>query len=828
MKPKILQSIIIAINEQKLIIDSLIWEVASVNAQLQDVQKALNAIDEWTKISMIDTQGTIIYVNKRFCEFYKYNRDEIVGKSYGVINPEFDPGNFSLTIEEMIHEGKIQERELKNKTKDGIDCWVQAMTVPIQDDVGNIIQYIQIATDITNQKKIELEHIRTLKLLDDLKNALDIASIVAITDAKGVITYANDTFCTMSGYVKEELIGNTHRIVNSGFHPKRFFKEMWQTITSGQIWKGEVQNRAKDGSTYWVSTTIVPFVDAQGVPYEYVAIRTDVTRLKQAEKSLETALKNDFQTTIKNLQNCIFKYRQNAEGKLVFTLSEGKAAEKIGFVTEAIYNKEVKDFFPEDVVHIMEQNFMGACRGTPMEFEMHLLDIDFLVYLSPIIQDHQVIEVVGTAIDITERKKSEQLINHMAYHDSLTGLPNRAFLDEQMETAIKENKTFAVLFIDLDRFKNINDTLGHRMGDLLLIAVSERLLDCMDEGHIVSRISGDEFVILLPNSDEEIAKRIAQRIIDRLSTSFIIGNNEMYITPSIGISMFPQDGDEPLKSADTAMYQAKNQGKNSFHFFTQDLDRKLKEKLVLENQLRKALEKEEFVLYYQPQIDITTGKMIGVEALVRWMHPEMGMVPPMEFIPLAEETGLIIPIGNWVLYQACQQNKAWQDAGYEPIPISVNVSLRQFMQKNFVQVVYNILRQTNLAPQYLELEITESMTMDIAYTERVLTSLRDLGIKVSMDDFGTGYSSLSYLRTLPINKLKIDQAFIRNLDKKNKAIVRTIISLALNLQIEVIAEGVELKEHVTFLKKYNCFQAQGYLFSKPVPKEELGKLMKNQ
>lgn len=251
MKPKILQSIIIAINEQKLIIDSLIWEVASVNAQLQDVQKALNAIDEWTKISIIDTRGTIIYVNKRFCEFYKYNRDEIVGKSYGVINLEFDPEKLSLTIEEMIHKGKIQERELKNKTKDGVDCWVQVMTVPIQDDVGNIIQYIQIATDITNQKKIELEHIRTLKLLDDLKSALDVASIVAITDAKGVITYVNDTFCTMSGYMKEELIGNTHRIVNSGFHPKRFFKEMWQTITSGQIWKGEVQNRAKDGSTYW-------------------------------------------------------------------------------------------------------------------------------------------------------------------------------------------------------------------------------------------------------------------------------------------------------------------------------------------------------------------------------------------------------------------------------------------------------------------------------------------------------------------------------------------------------------------------------------------------
>ena len=515
----------------------------------------------------------------------------------------------------------------------------------------------------------------------------------------------------------------------------------------------------------------------------------------------------------------------NDEGKFVFTLSEGKIAEKIGFVTDAIYNKEVKELFPENVVLIMQQNFLVSCQGSPVKFEMNLSDIDFLVYLSPIIQDNQVVEVVGTAIDITERKKSEQLINHMAYHDSLTGLPNRAFLHEQLRKMMQrennEKEVFAVLFIDLDRFKNINDTLGHRTGDRLLTAVSERLLDAIGEEHIASRLSGDEFVILLPNSDEEIAASIAKRIINQLSKPFFIGNNELYITPSIGISMFPQDGEEPLKNADTAMYQAKSLGKNNFQFFTKEFDRKLNDKMILENELRKALEKEEFTLFYQPQVDITTGKMIGVEALIRWKHPKMGMISPIEFIPLAEETGLIIPIGNWVLYQACRQNQMWQDAGYEPIPISINVSLRQFMQKDFVQIVEKVLQQTKLAPQYLELEITESVTMDIAYTESVLTSLQDLGLKVSMDDFGTGYSSLSYLRRLPINKLKIDQSFIKNLDKKNKAIVRTIISLALNLQIDVIAEGIEQQEHVQFLKKHNCFQGQGYLFSKPIPVEEL-------
>ena len=661
--------------------------------------------------------------------------------------------------------------------------------------------------------------------MPDFKHILDIASVVVITNAKGIITYANDTFCKLSGYSKEEIIGKTHRIINSGFHPKNFFEDMWNTIKSGVIWKGEIRNRAKDGSNYWVSTMIIPILDEKGVPEQYVAIRTDITKLKHSEAELQTALKNDFQTTIRNLENWIFKYKKCPNGKPIFILSEGKVAEKLGLVTETIQDKEVEAVFSDNIGEFLQKNFLEAYQEKPVNFEVQISGIDFLIYLSPIIQDDQVIEVVGTAIDITKRKNTELCINHMAYHDSLTGLPNRSFFNGQItkmiQTAKKKQESLAVMFIDLDQFKDINDTLGHTMGDQLLIAVSKRLIDTIRNDQIIFRLGGDEFIILLPNYNIEQITNTAQRIINQFSSPFMVENHEMHVTASIGISMFPNDGEDLLKNADAAMYQAKSYGRNNFYFFTEELAYKLNKKMVLDKELRKAVQTEQFILYYQPQINITTGKLVGMEALIRWNHQRLGIVSPLDFIPLAEETGLITVIGEWVLRQACYQNKAWQEAGYEPIPVSVNVSLGQFRQKDFVGLVEIVLQETGLDPQYLELEITESMTMDMAHTERILASLKALGVKVSMDDFGTGYSSLSYLRRLPINKLKIDQSFIRNLDVKNQAIVRTIITLANNLQMDVIAEGVELIEHVDFLKIHECFLAQGYLYSKPVPKEEL-------
>lgn len=655
--------------------------------------------------------------------------------------------------------------------------------------------------------------------------AIDHEVQILITDGDGAILYVNESFCSISGYNESELIGHTYWLLNENLHSKSFFKSLRQTLSYGKTWQGEVKNRSKDGVAFWESVIIIPLLNDNGFPDKFILVSVVVNKLKQTEAILEEAFRDSFQETIKHLENTIFKYIETSDGRLVFTLSEGKIAEKIGLVTKVVANHEIKEFFPEDVRPVMEKNFRTAIQGKPNKFEMRLFDTDFLVYLSPIIENGQVLEVIGTVFDITEQKKTKKLINDMTYHDSLMDLLNRSAFNKKMTEIIcrskKYQETFAVLFIDLDGFKNINDTLGHQMGDRLLSAVSDRIGKSIDESDFIARIGDDECAILLPNRSKVETQRVAEHIIKQFSDPFILENNELYITPSIGISLFPQDGESGetlLNNADKAMHHVKEQGKNSILFFS---DTSQNKKSLLENDLRIALEKEQFILYYQPQIDISTNKLFGVEALIRWKHPQKGIVPPLNFISVAEETDLIIPIGEWVLQTACRQNKEWQRQGYEPIVISVNVSPQQFMKKDFVNLVHYILQETNLEPQYLELEITEGMMMNVGYAKNVLKSLRKLGVKVSIDDFGTGYSSLNYLSKLPINKLKIDKSFIRKMNEKNKAIVKTIILLAKNLDMDVIAEGVETSEHVNFLKNQSCNQVQGYFFSKPLPEKEL-------
>ncbi|RXT07120.1 EAL domain-containing protein [Ammoniphilus sp. CFH 90114] len=438
---------------------------------------------------------------------------------------------------------------------------------------------------------------------------------------------------------------------------------------------------------------------------------------------------------------------------------------------------------------------------------------------------------VALFADITKRKQAELMIKKMAYFDSLTDLPNRTLFYDRLTQAINQakrtKKPIAVLFLDLDRFKIINDSLGHTAGDQLLQEVSKRLLTCIREGDTVSRQGGDEFTILLANTSSTGAATVAGRIIDMISQPMVLNGHEILVTPSIGIGMFPEDGDNVenlLKNADTAMYHAKDLGKNNYQFYSSKLDQQVLERLTLENELRKALEKKEFVLHYQPLIHINSQKIIGVEALIRWQHPQLGVISPTKFIPLAEETGLIVSIGKWIIQTACAQTKAWQDKGYPPLKVSVNLSGRQFKEPDLVDTICGILKVTGLEPQYLELEITENISMNnVHLTIQTLQELKALGLKISIDDFGTGYSSLNYLKKFPIDTLKIDQSFVRDIhtDRDDAAIVKAIMAMAFSLDLNVIAEGVETQEQLLFLVKQRCPEAQGYYFNKPLTVEEM-------
>ncbi len=427
-----------------------------------------------------------------------------------------------------------------------------------------------------------------------------------------------------------------------------------------------------------------------------------------------------------------------------------------------------------------------------------------------------------------DHKRAEVTIERQAHYDLLTDLPNRTTFRDRLSVALaqagRNRKMLAVLFVDLDRFKTIVDTLGHTMGDQLLRGVAERLQASLEEGDTLARLGGDEFVILLPQINRaDRAVRVAQRVIDAIKPPFHFGNNELHVTMSIGITLYPYDGEDAdtlLRNADTALYRAKEQGRNNYQLYTPAMNSRAFERLALENSLRKGVERKEFLIHYQPQMDIRQSSIVGTEALLRWQHPDLGIVYPDEFVGIAEEIGLITQLGDWVLRTACAQNKAWQKAGLPPMSVAVNISARQFQTPGLADVVARILKETGLDPRWLELEITEGAVMQNAdYTNVVLRHLKEMGVRVALDDFGTGYSSLSYLKKFPIQTLKIDQSFVRDMttDPSAAAIANTVIVLAHSLKLSVVAEGVETKEQENLLRANQCDIIQGYHLTNPLP-----------
>ena len=445
----------------------------------------------------------------------------------------------------------------------------------------------------------------------------------------------------------------------------------------------------------------------------------------------------------------------------------------------------------------------------------------------------QLIKMLNQALELEHAAR----IQYLAHFDMLTGLPNRTELNDHSNIAFshakRSHENLAIMFLDLDYFKDINDTLGHSVGDALLITLSARIKLALREEDTVSRLGGDEFIFLLPGANATGAAQVAQKMLDHISEPYQIGLHELSITASIGIAIYPDDGNDRemlSKNADVAMYRAKNEGRNGYRFFTQEMQILLSRNMQLLTALRNALKLDQLQVYYQPQISMQNGKLVGMEALLRWQHPEFGAVPPSEFIPIAESSGLILSIGEWVLRTAVKQAKTWQEAGLAHIVLAVNLSAVQFRHLDLPDLVSRVLNETELSPEYLELELTESTTMqDPPGAIAVMNNLHQRGVRMSIDDFGTGYSSLSYLKKFKVYKLKIDQSFVRDIstDPEDKAIVVAIISLATSLGMQTIAEGVETIEQFNFLRENGCNEVQGFYYSKPLPAEKFELFVRN-
>lgn len=575
----------------------------------------------------------------------------------------------------------------------------------------------------------------------------------------------------------------------------------------------------------------------------YLGMRT--LPLKAAAKAEEALTQtNDFLSKVMHSStNGIFVLDTHLQVIMV----NRRAAELLGFREEVMVGRHFLDLMPKTTSLSIEEPLRQVLeRETSMvRFEAEVqCELPTPTVIScgaaPVIRADSVRSIVVSAEDITERKIAEEHILHMAYYDDLTGLPNRTFFSDQVESALalaqRVTGKAAIMLVDLDNFKRINDTLGHRLGDQVLKTVSERLRKSLrksdlvyrpatEEGvDMVARFGGDEFTILLGMIREDTdAAVVARRVLEAFAEPMPLEEHEVFVTMSIGISIYPKDGttlDVLLKNADTAMYKAKVGGKNGYQFYLHSMNENALARLTLENGLHKALEQRDFLLYYQPKMHLSSGEITGVEALLRWKHRDIGMISPQEFIPIAEENGLIVPITQWVIEEACRQAKEWQTRGFPPVAVAVNISTRLFMQEDLVRMVQKALEQTGLDPKYLELEITESvMLQETTHTMSILTRLQQLGIFISIDDFGTGYSSFSYLKKLPVNAIKIDRSFIKDISKHREdvAIVKAIIATGHSLGLKVIAEGVETPEQQHFLAAQGCDEMQGFLLSKPLP-----------
>lgn len=692
-------------------------------------------------------------------------------------------------------------------------------------------------------------------------------------DLEGNFILFNDAASRMTGYTKEEILLKSF----ISFIPVNILSETignFNTIIEGKQGTISTLIKHKNGQLLEINLTALPiFIDGkvQGIAGFVKLVHEENLFLNGQYQVLDMVAKNvPFSEVLTHIISLVEKVSDNGICTVQLVDNNGKSlingaapsfpAEYMEIMDgtgigpsvaswgkAAYYNRRIvvhdiaHDLLWRDYKDNALKHGLRACWSTPVcDHQQKVIAVFSMYYDHPRTPTEKEINRIENAINLTslviQHYRVEEKINFMVNHDETTGLPNRKCFDEKVKIAInlfKKNndKMLAFMYFDLDRFKLINDSLGHHIGNMLLKQVARKLQNCMREKDIVSRSGSDEFIILLDNVSKQEISKIADRIQAMFVQSFVIEGHEIFVTPSIGISTFPLDGDkvdELIRKADVAMFQAKKEGRNNYKFYNSIFDNKANNRLEIENELRKAMDRNEFILHYQPIMDLNENKMKGAEALIRWEHPQLGRVSPDKFIPIAEETGMIVPIGEWVLRTACQQLKNWQESGINLSTISVNISFRQFYQPNLVSMIDQIVKETGIDPKSLTIEITESMTMDVEEASQKLNHLKNIGVNISIDDFGTGYSSLSYLKKFPIDYLKIDQSFIRDIakSKDDENIATTILLMGQNLGLSVIAEGVELKEQLEFLRRHDCNEAQGYLFSKPLPANELKELFR--
>ncbi|MDH3320532.1 MAG: EAL domain-containing protein, partial [Betaproteobacteria bacterium] len=768
---------------------------------------------------------------------------------------------------------------LKRTGNDGKAHYLSVSGEPVFSADGTFRGYRGVAKDVTHHMGAVMALRESEERLRSSHERFEIVSRATndVVRDWNLVTdqvWWNENFQKLFGYAPQE-IGAHAESWTSRIHPEdapRIKSQVDAAIRGGaKAWAGEYRFLCEDGSYVDVFDRGLLMHDERGQPVRMIGAMMDISERKHAERQMRVhaerqaavARYGQFALGRRHLEElyaeaaralrcegvdatCVLEMF-TAQGEFLVRAAQGEGPHAmLGLRARMAADSVWPDILRENTPRIAGKKYlssrpldrpwrawvqtMGSAMYVPVrddEKPIAMLCVYALEERAFGTEDLRFAEAVGHVLSTAlQRQKAEQRLAHLAQFDALTGLPNRTLLQDRLAQTIVQSRRkrwhAGALFVDLDRFKLINDTLGHHLGDALIRQVGERLLECVRPGDTVGRISGDEFAVVLADmARPDDAALVAQKILDALVRPFELGGNEAYISASIGIAAFPEDGEDAetlLKNADIAMYRAKESARNCYRFFTAEMNQRTLAKVQLNTDLRRAIEREEFTLHYQPKVDLGDGQLRGMEALLRWNHPERGMVPPGEFIPALEDSGLILPVGEWVIGEACAQQRRWKSEGLAVVPMAVNLSPKQFRRGDLDRIIVELLARQGLDAETLELEITESCLMeDPEAAVRVMHNLRAAGLRISIDDFGTGYSSLSYLTRLPLSALKIDRSFVRDAGASAEAasIVRAVIDMAQNMRFTVIAEGVETEQQVAFLRKHGCNQAQGYFFGRP-------------